>query len=956
MPTAGACDFLVVTALDMEADAVKRHLEAMTLHPSGRYSVGHVARRGGTDRYVVGLAEIGGMGSAKAQAATREAIYACRPKRVILTGIAAGFPESGVRYGDVLVPDGIVSYELAKVREAAWFAWMRSVPILRLLLPRVGEKHEHRALPVQVSYLLRMAASHLAGDDNEPWWRRMTISRPDGTSATPRVHHGGDSVLGSGDKVVAASEYDGRRWLLTSFKKRAVGLEMESLGAWMACQASEKQFLVVKACQDYATGAKDATAVKDLWRDYACDAAAAFTAELISRFELPTGDLLDDHLASAEAAVREFNAAAPQPEFPYTLSLAGSQSALKREMFDEERAPLVRLMPNDAQRYIALHGGGGAGKTRLAWWVVRQALQAGLCPVLLDLRNYGIASGSPADDGEGGDPAELDRVVSANTIPRRTSRELRALAQETRLFVVVDGFNEIPRELRTRLLDHLLGLGTVGECYVLVTTRPGLPDNLRQFHHVRVDKLSEGHAQPIFDRKFGPGAFLRLPPRLRVTYQRPFFLALALRTRRRYEGAAVWRAIFEEFFEQHLGMGAAVVDQLGAAAFAASRSDGTFDLSSFCNAVAQHLAALSDAEVVTREHGFDHELWRDYLVSRHLAATRSAWRDEVFDAITTFASSLECLSLTIEHIGDSEARDAFVKAVHDWNYGAAADCVREFGDAEPPERQLSDAIIVAVLAAIAEKRFDDVERTRRRAEDILRADRSGPARNFLEADSRDDLSRRVRELAAPEAWYSTWRGLFTRASGHQFAVGDVDLIASDDSLIGWAAANLARRSRLDETAIARLIDIFNQMNIPQGRTVRWRVVHTLGAHPHPAGIALLCEAVRADPHHWVRYGAVRALVEIAARGDAALAGDVLRSLGEALDVMPPGPRWMRRQVLQEVVETAFLRGASPEWVALVRPLVEEVLRLADLRQRDELAGRIQELTKGEHGEARERHV
>src|SRR5882762_5485986 len=112
--TTGSSDFLVVTALPDETDAVLRHVENVAQHPSGRYSITSVPRKFGNGHHIVVIAEVG-VGPTKAQAATREAIHACRPKRVVLVGIAAGFQSAGVDYGDVLVPDAIVDYEHAKV-------------------------------------------------------------------------------------------------------------------------------------------------------------------------------------------------------------------------------------------------------------------------------------------------------------------------------------------------------------------------------------------------------------------------------------------------------------------------------------------------------------------------------------------------------------------------------------------------------------------------------------------------------------------------------------------------------------------------------------------------------------------------------------------------------------------------------------------------------------------------
>jgi nucleoside phosphorylase len=928
MSASGACDFLVVAALDVEADAVLRLLEDVDTRGSGQ-QIGYVRKEGGDTRYCVGLVRIGGMGNTSAQAETREAIYVLRPRWVLLVGIAAGFPPL-VGYGDVLVPDAVVDYELAKVSES----WYAKIPFFGKWLAR-RHVQQHRALAIQLSQPLRRAASNVAHDMARPWHKRISVRRPDGRNAAPAVHCHDDLVLGCGQKIVAAGEYEARTWLVREYGKKAIGLEMESVGALAACQAADKPFLVVKACQDYASADKDGRTTKDEWRAYACDASASFVVELIRRFDVPTTDLIETHITEATAAVRDFFHAAPGPAFSYTVSIAGTPSALKQEMFSQQAVGLEYAVPNDAQRFVALYGAGGAGKTRVAWWIVQRGLATGSCPVMLDLNSY--AAPIP-----GTMPDVLANLLLA-TVPRRSASELTRLAAETRLLFVIDGLNEVSRELRTAVLDFVEELNRAGRCFVLLTTRAGLPEKLARFHHLRLDKLAVDEVQAVFDRRFGTSSFVKLAPRLRQIYQRPFFLALALRTNRKFEGAAVWRSIFEEFFARHVGMGSESLDKLAKEALRCCLLDGTFDSKEFATAIASDVDALLSAAVLTNRSRFDHELWRDYLVSRQLSTAAENWTDETFDAVTTFASSLECLPLTVEHISGTNERDAFIKAVYDWSYPAAGDCIREFGDDQKEEGQLSTAIRIAVLAAIAEKRFDDVARTRSRADDILRAHNSILARTFLSVNSRDQLATEVGGLNAPEAWYSTWKALYTRPPGGQFASADMDAITSRDSLIGWTASNLARRSSLRDEQIVALSAILASRGSGLDRTVRWRIAHALGAHPHEVALRALCEVIRSDPYHWARYGATRALVEAAFRSPATDGSKILGELGNALEIMAPGTTWVRRQILKEAVEATFMRGATKEWSEMTKPLFATIVKLADVDQREQLQDRIADL-------------
>ncbi len=92
MTVTSGIDFLIVTTLREETDAVSGLLEEKQGSALG--IVGKVSRESSAAKYDVALTEISGMGTNPAQAATREALIHWNPKYVILSGIAAGFPEN----------------------------------------------------------------------------------------------------------------------------------------------------------------------------------------------------------------------------------------------------------------------------------------------------------------------------------------------------------------------------------------------------------------------------------------------------------------------------------------------------------------------------------------------------------------------------------------------------------------------------------------------------------------------------------------------------------------------------------------------------------------------------------------------------------------------------------------------------------------------------------------------
>jgi hypothetical protein len=272
------------------------------------------------------------------------------------------------------------------------------------------------------------------------------------------------------------------------------------------------------------------------------------------------------------------------------------------------------------------------------------------------------------------------------------------------------------------------------------------------------------------------------------------------------------------------------------------------------------------------------------------------------------------------------AQRDFLKRVFDWNYFAAADCIAEFREDDPEPRQLSLSIRAAILAAVGEKRFDPIERTRRRANEILQHHRYEIAQPYREGPTRETLVHHIATLGGSEAWFTQWRGVFSKDVGDRLDAKEVEPIASDDSLIGWAAANAARRTKLDEEQQQRVRSLYEDAAGRElSKSVRWRVVHVLGAYPNADNASLLLKAVREDPYHWTQYGAARALVEVASQSEEGLRGPVVQGLCEFIDGYNPNKLWMRRQILREIVEAAFTATPQSGWKHAAMKLFERIL-------------------------------
>lgn len=920
MTITSGVDFLIVTTLREETTAVSELLEEKQGLASG--IVGRILREGSAAKYEVALTEIGGMGTNEAQAATTRALSRWNPRYVILSGIAAGFPEAGVELGDIMVPRAIAPYELAKITERSF-----SQCLLHFFLCLRWEKikYDHRSFPMRVSHTLWYAANILSMDRTCDWAQAIKEKRPDGFKKDPAVHCRSRSVLGCGDKVIAAKSADPRKWLINESSNHALGLEMESFGVLTACDVTDTPFLVVKASQDPATGEKDAPGKKDEWRLYAAQASAAFSIALIRRLELQYDALVVEHMKEVKQMVQNFRRDAPDPPFSYKVSRAASYANLKEGIYDSISQDPSVLIPYVAAPTLALHGGGGTGKSTILRSLFEKFVESELYPIFIDLKRYSIGQKKPR--GSNDPEILLQDVLQDGGAPRRTPREIELLAKECRVIAVLDGLNEVSRELRMILLDYFQSLNKKGVCYIFVTDRFGAPEvMLEPFSHAAVDRLDKATVQRLFDSRFGAGEFERLDQNEQELFRRPFFLSLALRTKYRFTGAGSGSKIFQEFFVTQLRITEEQLDQIARSTAGAFSEDGSLNSSNFRQLIGNEEAyqTLIAAEVLNREGlGFEHHLWRDYFVSRHLTRKEGDWIDKVFDVVTTFSSSLECLTFTVEQLSDRTRKDLFLKKVFDWNYVAAADCIAEFREGDP---ELSQGIRTAILAAIAEKRFDSVKRTRERANDILSSHKYPFADGFREAISLETLVGHVETIVGGEGWFKEWKNLFRKGRETKLSIEETNLIASDDSLIGWTVANIARRAILDEAGQRRMREIYDDaVGAENRRSIRWRVVHALGAYPTDYNVKFLEGALNRDIYHWVQYGAARSLIEIASHSPVGLRDSVISELKEFINQYNPNNVWVRHQLLREVIEAAFVFKPEPGWKEAITPLMTSVV-------------------------------
>ncbi|WP_024286705.1 hypothetical protein [Cellulomonas sp. KRMCY2] len=506
---------------------------------------------------------------------------------------------------------------------------------------------------------------------------------------------------------------------------------------------------------------------------------------------------------------------------------------------------------------LLIQGRGGAGKTHTARAILEIARQRGLGTVFI--RSWNL------------------RDLDANR--SLTLSDLLEVASEVDSYgrvldghgvIVIDGLNEVPRATSDWLLAEIP--------YLLASTL-GLA-------FLATDRLTRRPAATLWTLAtlgLVPSEVIRrlvvqdsgaLAEHLRVPYYLNQAIAQGVE---RSRGEAI-----EEFLSVHGGLAEGAIEALAEVAYEAYRSsrDRVVDLEALRAGIgSEQVSSLIDAGVLVASEScrFAHQLVHDYLAARHLAANPDAWGEGGFDVVTLDANSFDSLGLVLTLLDDAVV-DEFVHRIYDWNLYGAADVLEQ--DSVGP-RRVSANMRLVLLAMLAEKQFDRMRPTAQRAVDSLMLQRDEVADEMLSATSRDDLvalvSRSI-SWTSPADWLSEWFAMFGRADGEVAEQREIDALGSEFAAIGWAASNALRRAALNTSQLQHLSGLATGT---AGEVVRWRAVHVLGASGDPdVRESLFAVLDRADGSKWVRYGALRSLLEIASRSEDWVMAEVLARLGE----------------------------------------------------------------------------
>jgi nucleoside phosphorylase/CO dehydrogenase nickel-insertion accessory protein CooC1 len=254
-PGAAPVDFLLITAIEQERDALLRKLPGVRkLDRDGTgahtyFEASIATRRQDGAVYRVVVMSLSGMGPVKGAIKVGAVIQRWKPAHVLMVGIAGGI-EGEVAPGDVMVASQVADYTVGKVRVGA-------------------SREDHwTAYPADAD-LLDAALNFSTG-----WEDLVSVAPPEQT--TPTRHVG---VVASGGDVIASKKQ------LQSYRgdwPKLIGVEMEgaSVAAGLHDDIVRPRFLMIRGVSDLADGEKS-TATKKAWRSYACHVAAAYAIGLL---------------------------------------------------------------------------------------------------------------------------------------------------------------------------------------------------------------------------------------------------------------------------------------------------------------------------------------------------------------------------------------------------------------------------------------------------------------------------------------------------------------------------------------------------------------------------------------------------------------------------------------------------------------------------------------------------
>jgi hypothetical protein len=636
----------------------------------------------------------------------------------------------------------------------------------------------------------------------------------------------------------------------------------------------------------------------------------------------PAGEGVVERLRAQTARVAE-DLRPFEPPFEFTILWAPGYDELFSSSDFKTRTDVDGLL-REATRWgrIILAAEGGSGKTSIVRQLFHLALSKKNWPVLIDMRDWRPPT-AERWTAEANSIVRMDLLLTSLAKPKIPEADLSYLPGEEPLVLLVDGLNEVEAGTGHAILQVLDDFAKRHpSAAVVVTDRLLRREVSARWGLATIAPLTREQIARLAGNDAADNELLRSA----------FFLDIAIQEH--VDASSSARAI-RAYLHEHTSLPDKGLQAAARASFliyerlfSTRMLSRSFPLPLFKeHAGDAATSALAEAHIlIDSPEGvayFRHHLFHDYLASAWLVGNRDLWRKESFNALTFEASSFESLAMALEQIADSGSADLFVRRIYDWNFYAPAYALSRARAGHVAA--VTSGMETALLTMLAEKRWDPIRATSQRVTDALRLLSSQVAQKLLAAADLTELLEIVREMPVQDEAIEEWKAIFTTPPNARVEDSFIARIAEEDSLAGWTVANVLRRIRLTEAQLASMREMIDGA----GETVRWRIVHALGAHPSEENVSVLFDLLTSDEYMWVRYGAVRSLVECAARSSA-IRDLVFEGIRERIEDISRHDR-----VLEEFEKAVVLREPPPGWADAVGPVIEELWAKAETLESQE---------------------
>lgn len=727
----------------------------------------------------------------------------------------------------------------------------------------------------------------------------------------------------TGEKTINASNQNDLGMFIPSWKMRKnsdlkdyIAIEQEGAGIASACSilsVPERQidYIIIKGISDKAVGGNKEERKKNF------------------------GTATINSLIVAHCLIRSL--AAPQSNGCSNSDSKDIGEFFQRRLKDEKSAEfdyeevLQKIFGTESRsRIFMIKGEGGIGKTTMLRAIANAA------QTLTDYRASSM-------ELKGVDVASLDKRLSEISAQNRKSGDHG--------IIILDGLDQVKSDCVNGMLDTAARYTSKNRQEIIIISdrmrMRKLPDGVSTFY---MEKLSKEIIMSQFEAKCGESSWLEGNSRMMDLLEIPFFLRTALTLCNEHTISSSKAGMLKSYFEDVLRSKdlESTLEKLGKFTWGAcyeSEFTDSFEKDRFKQSIGQGsdeiLDRLTEAVVLKCEGPrlvFSHQYFQEFLATLHLARNPSLWTHKTFDRLTLNANSDSGIELLTEIVGtpiirESSIEDLIIK-VYDWNW---VETLSILVSSEPSAR--INNVRYAILATASLKLWDDMYYSREMARVVL--DRLPSQDHFIKGMIRtkgklEAIPGLVREVIPDQmelgdSWFSRWYCAISAKKNDMDKI--IGMIGDQNSVLGWTAANVFRylypRSikRNMGKIFATLDDMFDRCNDNSDHceSVRWRVVHALGAmYDSKSAMEKLFFVYKSyDQTKWVRYGAVRSLMEhaglIFSKDDAKSAGEILKNIEqESKYQIEP---MIRKEIFHCVLNLGIQKDKRSKWIRLAKKMI-----------------------------------